>query len=267
MAAVSVEKVEGAIAVVSLHNAPVNIMDRNFWQQLHDTFDSLEKDDSVRGVVFQSGLKRNVFAAGLDIEELYVPKTSEEKVFSFWTLLTKTLNRIYRTPMMTAAAIKGACPAGGCCLSMCCDHRVITADGSMGLNEVALGMGGVPFFWAELMAMTCGHRATEHLVMSGDMAKAEECLRIQLVDAIVPAAADVLPAALAEVRRWLKNPDLGRLTCKGIMREAFAEKWLKGTNDEAAFIWGSISQPPIVKNIGRIKEMLAKADKKEKAKL
>lgn len=267
MTAVSVEKVEGGIAVVSLHNEPVNIMDRSFWQQLLDAFDNLERDDSVRGVIFQSGLKRNVFAAGLDIEELYAPKTSEENVHSFWALLTTTLNRVYRTKMMTAAAIKGACPAGGCCLSMCCDYRVITADGSMGLNEVALGMGGVPFFWAELMATTCGARATERLVMTGDMAKSEELLRIQLVDAVVPTAADVLPAALAEAKRWLKNPDLGRLTCKGIMRDAFAEKWLSGTKDEAQFIWDSISQPLITKNIGNIKEMIANAGKKEKAKL
>lgn len=267
MTAVSVEKAEGNLAVVSLHNEPVNIMDRSFWQQLYDTFDGLEKDDSVRGVIFQSGLKRNVFAAGLDIEELYPPKTSEENLHSFWELLTRTLNRIYRSPMMTAAAIKGACPAGGCCLSMCCDYRVITADGSMGLNEVALGMGGVPFFWAELMAATCGARATERIIMTGDMVKTEELLRIQLVDAIVPTAADVLPAALAEARRWLKHPDLGRLTCKGLMRDAFAEKWLKGTKDEADFIWGSVSQPVITKNIGKIKEMLAKANAKPKAKL
>lgn len=36
------------------------------------------------------------------------------------------LARLYRTPLVTVAAIKGACPAGGCCLSMCCDVRIMT---------------------------------------------------------------------------------------------------------------------------------------------
>ena len=38
------------------------------------------------------------------------------------------------------AAIRGACPAGGCCLSLCCDFRIMTDFGHIGLNEVALGI-------------------------------------------------------------------------------------------------------------------------------
>jgi hypothetical protein len=38
------------------------------------------------------------------------------------------------------AAIRGACPAGGCCLSLCCDFRIMTEFGHIGLNEVALGI-------------------------------------------------------------------------------------------------------------------------------
>ncbi len=38
------------------------------------------------------------------------------------------LARLYRTPLVTVAAIKGACPAGGCCLSMCCDVRIMTVQ-------------------------------------------------------------------------------------------------------------------------------------------
>ena len=44
----------------------------------------------------------------------------------FWVTSNVFLARLYRTPLVTIAAIKGACPAGGCCLSMCCDVRVMT---------------------------------------------------------------------------------------------------------------------------------------------
>ena len=66
----------------------------------------------------------------------------------FWSTLTKTLTSIYSSRLATVAAINGACPAGGCVLAMCCDWRVITWDGSMGLNEVALGIP-VPRNWCE----------------------------------------------------------------------------------------------------------------------
>jgi len=42
------------------------------------------------------------------------------------------------------AAIRGACPAGGCCLSLCCDFRIMTDFGHIGLNEVALGISVRP---------------------------------------------------------------------------------------------------------------------------
>ena len=44
----------------------------------------------------------------------------------FWVTSNVFLARLYRSPLVTLAAIKGACPAGGCCLSLCCDMRVMT---------------------------------------------------------------------------------------------------------------------------------------------
>ena len=46
----------------------------------------------------------------------------------FWITSNKFLQRLYVSPLVTVAAIRGACPAGGCCLSLCCDHRVMSRD-------------------------------------------------------------------------------------------------------------------------------------------
>ena len=53
------------------------------------------------------------------------------------------------------AAIRGACPAGGCCLALTCDYRIQTQQGTIGLNETALGVP-VPPFWAMLMTRIIG---------------------------------------------------------------------------------------------------------------
>lgn len=69
----------GSYAIVSLAKEPVNTMDLAFWEALTATLDSLEADSSCRGVIFQSGLQRDIFTAGNDIMELYAPNTSLER--------------------------------------------------------------------------------------------------------------------------------------------------------------------------------------------
>lgn len=263
---VMAERHDGGIVVLTLTSEPVNIMGLAFWKQLLAAFEAAEQDSGVRAVVFQSGLKRPVFTAGLDVTEFFAPKTSRAQLHNYWGTLTKALTKIYASRLFTVAAVKGGCPAGGCCLALCCDYRVISADGAMGFNEVALGMGGVPPYWAELMASVAGRRATERLVETGSMAPSAELLRLSMVDTVVDAADEVLPEALAEARRWLKNPnDLGRATSKRIMRGAFAKRWAEGVDEEVDFLWGSINEPQVVKGVEAVIAQLSGGGKKAAA--
>lgn len=69
----------GSYAIVTLAREPVNTMNLSMWEQLSQTLDKLEADAKIRGVIFQSGLQRDVFTAGNDILELYAPNTSQER--------------------------------------------------------------------------------------------------------------------------------------------------------------------------------------------
>lgn len=265
--AVSIEKLAGGIAVVTLKSEPVNIMHYQFWEQLLAAVEQAEADTDVRAVVFRSGLKRSVFTAGLDIKELYVKGTNEERFHKYWAMLSKVLTKIYYTPLMTCAAIKGQCPAGGCAMALCCDHRVITSDGSMGLNEVALGMGGVPDFWGELMQKVIGERAMERMVQTGDLAKAPELLTLQMVDQVVGTPDELMPAAVKEAARWLRPGDHGRVASKQKMRRAFHARWVQGARAEGQYIWESINTGPVAANIEKVIAQLSGAGKKKKAKM
>ncbi len=66
-------------AVLTLRREPVNTMNLAMWQQLACSLEELEGNTSVRGVIFQSGVHKDVFTAGNDILELYAPKTSRER--------------------------------------------------------------------------------------------------------------------------------------------------------------------------------------------
>ena len=84
---------------------------------------------------------------------------------------------------MTVCAIKGACPAGGCCLSLCCDFRVMTDFGHIGLNEVALGIP-VPFFWAQLMGRVIGEGPAHKLCLTATLLSPQQALQIGLIDEV-----------------------------------------------------------------------------------
>jgi len=257
---------EGGIAVVTLGKEPVNSMDFDFWKSLRSTMVGLEGDKQVRAVIFQSGLKKNVFTAGLDIKELFTPMTNKQRQNEFWTNLTETLIGIYSSRLVTIAAIKGACPAGGCALSLCCDFRIITSDGSMGLNEVALGIP-VPTYWVEFFRAAVGQRQAEKLLESADMPKAPKLLEIGMVDEVVNGVDALIPAAVKEAQRWLQGYDKARHATKMVLRGDLTKRWTAGIQAEADLVWDMTSAPETVAGLKKTLERLSGGKKPPAAKL
>jgi len=264
-AVVTVSKEAGGLALLALGNEPVNIMSLQLWKELGAALDALEADSEIRAIIFYSGLKKNVFTAGLDIKELYPPLTTPERFQEYWRALSTAMIKIYSSKMVTAAAIKGACPAGGCMLSLCCDYRVITADGSMGLNEVQIGLGGSPN-WVDLFKQTVGHRQAELMLQKGVICGASKLLELGMVDAVVEGAEQVLPAAREEVEQWLSYPDEGRVFTKLHLRQPLADRWLAGAKEEAKMMWDVVSNEKTVATLGKTLERLS-GGKKPQSKL
>ncbi|KAJ3036681.1 dodecenoyl-CoA isomerase, partial [Rhizophlyctis rosea] len=139
------------LAILTLHRHPVNSMNLALWQALSSCLTQLEANPKVRSLIFRSGLSRPIFTAGNDINELHAKRTTRERYIKFWITKNQFLARLLRTRLTTGVCVKGACPAAGTCLAMCCDVRVGTEDVTMGLNEVALGIS-VPVVWTKLLA-------------------------------------------------------------------------------------------------------------------
>lgn len=257
---------DDALAIVSLHREPVNSMNTALWTALLSTLDKLEANPKVRGVVFKSTLKRNVFTAGNDLLELYAPSTSLEQYKQFWVTSNMFLARLYTSPLLTIATVKGACPAGGCCLAMCCDFRIVTKDASMGLNEVAIGIS-VPEHWVSLMISIIGQGKADKLTQYARFVGAEEALKMGLVDTIVPNIDALEPAAMKLASEVFKLPDPGRGLTKCRLRGELGRKWgdKSGLEAEADQFWGFLTREETVKALKAVMSRLSKP--KEKAKI
>ncbi|CAD7922751.1 unnamed protein product [Amoebophrya sp. A120] len=247
----------GSVVTITLKKEPVNSMSLNLWKQLHEAVAAANASPKVRAILFQSGLTKNVFTAGLELKELYPPTTTQERHADFWQTLTKTLAMVYGSPKATIALINGACPAGGCGLSLCCDLRIITEDGSMGLNEVQIGLL-VPEYWAKLMVKVIGNRNAERVLTPGLMCKVPELKALGMIDQVVPKREDLLPAAMKELQKnFLKLPPTGFRQQKEFFRQEFAKEWADNAKREGDVVWACINEKQTMKILGMVMQKLS----------
>jgi Delta3-Delta2-enoyl-CoA isomerase len=158
------------------------------------------------------------------------------------------------------AAIRGACPAGGCIIALCCDYRIMTEVGIIGLNEVALGIT-VPKYWGKLMVRTVGPAKAEQLLTTGALVSSVEAKAMGMVDEIV-SPANLLGAAAAASKRLARIPAVPRSIVKQDFRKEFAEEWFAFALQEPDSAWPFLSQPSTVKMLAATLERLSKGRSK-----
>jgi enoyl-CoA hydratase/carnithine racemase len=137
-------------------------------------------------------------------------------MLEFLRLLERAVAALYLYPGPTVALVNGHAIAGGCVLTLACDHRVVAANPKMkiGLNEVALGMRFPPRILAMAKQRLPPQFHTEVLLGAGlfDPAGA---LRVGLVDEV---AEDARAVAEARLRALGANPGAAYALTKGDLR-------------------------------------------------
>ncbi|KAJ1570095.1 hypothetical protein HK096_001731 [Nowakowskiella sp. JEL0078] len=283
-------------AILSLNRAPVNSMNYALWLQLGDALTYCESHftlsttkqtsappnvktlhdgrSSIRGIIITSALRRHVFTAGNDILELYAPKSNMEQYVQFNTAQNIFLGRLLKTPLLSVAAIRGACPAGGCVLALCCDYRIMTTGTGadvIGLNEVALGIP-VPASWIKLMEYLVGGAIVTKMLIGGEMISSKMAKDFGLVNELVDvsdaksvddATSRVLNHATKYADSILKMPDEGRVLTKGCLRNDMADTWIQRVPMESLSGWKMLQEPKVVSALGEVLQRLS-GDKKSK---
>eukprot|EP00811_Abedinium_folium_P003646 NODE_13354_length_1170_cov_8.813998.p1 GENE.NODE_13354_length_1170_cov_8.813998~~NODE_13354_length_1170_cov_8.813998.p1 ORF type:complete len:270 (-),score=57.74 NODE_13354_length_1170_cov_8.813998:268-1077(-) len=256
------------IAVVTLASEPTNTMTREFWLRLDAMMTELEEDLEVRAVIIRSGLRRPIFTAGLNFREIYRPTTDEAGVYKLWEAASTCLRHFYISKFVTVMAIRGHCPAGGCALALCSDHRIAMTDTKMGFNEVSEGMGGVPKYWCKLLETVIGKRPAEIATTSGTLYPSAKLLELGWVDEVVENTDALLAHAINVATKSLQAPDTGRRLTKNAHRMDFHNEWKNGHNEEVGQLWSDICNKTLE---GRMKALLERfaeaAASKKKAKL
>ena len=193
-------EVKDGVGTIRLDRPPVNALNAQVTAELAELAKEATERDDVRAVILYGGEK--TFAGGADIKEM-ATRTYPE-IAKFGATLTGTLAAIANIPKPVVAAITGYALGGGLELALTADWRVAGDNVKVGQPEIQLGVipgaGGT-----QRLARLIGPSKTKDIVYTGRFVKAEEALRLGIVDQVV-APDDVYAAAHKWASQFANGP-------------------------------------------------------------
>lgn len=174
---------ETGIAIVTINRTEVlNALSSSVLEELGVVVDELAADGSIR-VVILTGAGRS-FVAGADIAEMSGLTPDEGR--DWGRLGASVFRKLESMEKPVIAAVNGFALGGGCELAMACDIRIASDKAKFGQPETGLGI--TPgFSGTQRMARIIGPAKAKELIFTAEVIKAEEALRIGLVNKVVPA--------------------------------------------------------------------------------
>lgn len=173
----------GDVAVLFLTRGTTNALNLALINDLLDSLKSVEEEENAGSLVLASDNDK-FFSIGFDIPELL--SLDREGLKEFYTTFNRLSMELYTLPKPTVAAITGHAIAGGCILTLCCDHRIIAQGRKFtGLNEIKLGLP-VPFPADCILRQIVGDRNARNIMEEGEFYLPERSAELGMVDEVVP---------------------------------------------------------------------------------
>jgi enoyl-CoA hydratase/carnithine racemase len=202
-------EVADGVATIRVDRPKMNALNAQVQEEIREAAIEASARDDVRAVVLYGGEK--VFAAGADIKEMADLSYTDMVVRS--GRLQSAFTAVAKIPKPVVAAVTGYALGGGCELAMCADIRIAGEGATLGQPEILLGIipgaGGT-----QRLTRLVGPAKAKDIIFTGRFVKADEALRIGLVDQVVPDD-DVYTAALAWARRFSSAAAFALRAAKG----------------------------------------------------
>lgn len=175
---------QGQMAIMTI-SAPKSLNALNS-AILGEIDDYLEEFDTQKyRCLIVTGDGEKSFVAGADISEMAPLGPEQGKTFG--RRGAEVFRKLETLPCPVIAAVNGFALGGGCELAMACDIRLCSDNARFGQPEVGLGI--IPGFSGTVrLARLVGMGMAKQLIYTGKAIKADEALRIGLVNAVVPQA-------------------------------------------------------------------------------
>jgi enoyl-CoA hydratase len=219
-------EVNGAVGKITINREKaLNALNSQVLDELNATLDSVDLN-TVRCIIL-TGAGAKSFVAGADIGEMSTLTKAEGEAFG------KKGNDVFRKletfPIPVIAAVNGFALGGGCEIAMSCDIRICSENAVFGQPEVGLGI--TPGFGGtQRLARLVGAGMAKQMIYTARNIKADEALRIGLVNAVYPAE-ELIAQAEKLAGTIAKNAPIAVRNCKKAINDG-----LDADMDEAIVI-------------------------------
>jgi enoyl-CoA hydratase len=171
----------------------LNALSKGVFDDLDTVVKEVNGNAEITGAIITGGGDK-AFVAGADISEFGGLTKEEGKRLA--SRGQDVFNAIENSPKPFIAAVNGFALGGGCELAMACHMRIASETARFGQPEVNLGL--IPGYGGtQRLVQLIGKGKAIELLMTADMIKADEALRLGLVNHVV--AADELLSKSEEI--------------------------------------------------------------------
>lgn len=161
----------------------LNAINTTMLKELSEILDIIEKDPYIRCVII-TGEGERAFSTGADITELQ--KLTPETAYEYSRTGQLVFNKIETLSKLVVVAINGYALGGGLELALACDFKLASERAELGFPEIKLGTipgwGGT-----QRLPWTVGAAEAKRLIILGDIVKANEALKMGLVNKVIPS--------------------------------------------------------------------------------
>ncbi|MFW9788382.1 MAG: enoyl-CoA hydratase/isomerase family protein [Candidatus Thorarchaeota archaeon] len=194
---------------------------------LNEFFKKAEEDDAVRVIVL-TGAGEKAFAAGADISQF--PGLDSKGVRPAAKAGQDLSVYIESIDKPVIAAVNGFALGGGCELAMACDIRYASANARFGQPEILLGV--IPGYGGTVrLPRLIGLGNAKELVFTGDQIKADEALRMGLVNKVFDSIEALYEGVRELAAKLVEKPGVAIKAAKQSLNSA----WQRSLSDSLAF--------------------------------
>lgn len=220
-------EVKENIGIITMNRpSALNALNSEVLEDLEKVIDAVD-EKQIRCLII-TGQGEKSFVAGADIAEMSNLDQKGGKEFS--QKGNDIFRKIETLRMPVIAAVNGYALGGGCELSMACDFRIASENAVFGQPETGLGI--TPGFGGtQRLARLIGAGMAKQMIYTARNIKADEALRIGLVNSVVPA--DQLMAAAEKLAGQIaKNAPIAVANAKAAINEGLEESIEDGVKIE-----------------------------------
>ena len=194
----------------------LNALTFDIYRELREVIEETDRHAEIRALVLTG--EGRAFCSGGDVEDIIGELFSRDMQgrLDFTRVTGALIASIRRVRKPVIAAVNGTAVGAGAVIALACDVRIASEAAKFGFIFPKVGLCGADMGAGYLLPRVVGLGHASELLFTGDVIRADEALRIGLVNRVLPPN-EFLPAAQSLAARLASGPAFAHAMTKQML--------------------------------------------------